>query len=255
MIRFLDDGRICLSNNAAERALRGIAVAGTTGPSRAPTVAASALPPSIHSSQASERHGFMIVEDDPFADILPPLLPRLAALDQLTRVLYVGTFSKTLSASLRSGYIAGPRGLIASLTDVKMLSVLNSSGYVEQVIHDLIARGHYRRHLRRLQTRVAQATASTMAHLTRLGFTGMRALSGGYYVWCPLPGGDDLALSRRAAGEGIFIAPSTIFSVDGAGYTPAMRVNIAYGDHPKFVDFLARHQAGQAALKDEAAAP
>ena len=99
MIRFLDDGRICLSNNAAERALRGIAVAGTTGPSRAPTVAASALPPSIHSSQASERHGFMIVEDDPFADILPPLLPRLAALDQLTRVLYVGTLSGASAAS------------------------------------------------------------------------------------------------------------------------------------------------------------
>ncbi len=194
--------------------------------------------------QAGERHGFMIVEDDPFADILPPLLPRLAALDQLNRVLYVGTFSKTLSASLRSGYIAGPQGLIASLTDVKMLSVVNSSGYVEQVIHDLIARGHYRRHLRRLQNRVVQATASTMAQLARLGFTGIRPPSGGYYVWCPLPGGDDLELSRRAAAQGIFIAPSTIFSVDAVGYTPAMRVNIAYADHPKFLDFLSRQHGG-----------
>ncbi len=193
--------------------------------------------------QAGERHGFMIVEDDPFADILPPLLPRLAALDQLTRVLYVGTFSKTLSASLRSGYIAGPHSLIASLTDVKMLSVVNSSGYVERVIHDLIAHGHYRRHLRRLQNRVAQATASTIAQLTRLGFSGVRPPSGGYYVWCPLEGGDDIELSRRAAAEGIFIAPSTIFSVDGVGYTPAMRVNIAYADHPKFVDFLIRQKA------------
>lgn len=193
--------------------------------------------------RAAERHGFMIVEDDPFADILPPLLPRLAALDQLARVLYVGTFSKTLSASLRSGYIAGPRNLIASLTDVKMLSVVNSSGYVEQVIHDLIARGHYRRHLRRLQNRVAQATASTMTALTRLGFTGVLPPSGGYYVWCPLEGDDDLELSRRAAVEGIFIAPSTIFSLDGVGYTPAMRVNIAYANHPKFVDFLAKRRA------------
>ncbi len=38
----------------------------------------------------------MVVEDDPFADILPPMTPRLAALDHLDRVLYVGTFSKTL---------------------------------------------------------------------------------------------------------------------------------------------------------------
>ena len=40
--RFLDDGRICLTNNAAERALRGIALGRKSGSSRAPTAAASA---------------------------------------------------------------------------------------------------------------------------------------------------------------------------------------------------------------------
>jgi hypothetical protein len=40
--RFLDDGRICLSNNAAERALRGIALGESHGYSPVPTAAASA---------------------------------------------------------------------------------------------------------------------------------------------------------------------------------------------------------------------
>ena len=43
-IRFLDDGKICLSNNAAERALRGSPSAGATGCSRVPIAAASGQP-------------------------------------------------------------------------------------------------------------------------------------------------------------------------------------------------------------------
>jgi hypothetical protein len=41
-IRFLDDGRICLSNNAAERALRGVALGAGHGYSPVPTAAANA---------------------------------------------------------------------------------------------------------------------------------------------------------------------------------------------------------------------
>jgi len=47
MTRFLDDGRVCLSNNAAERACAASPSAGTIGPLPAPTEAASVPPPSI----------------------------------------------------------------------------------------------------------------------------------------------------------------------------------------------------------------
>ncbi|MFX7052503.1 aminotransferase class I/II-fold pyridoxal phosphate-dependent enzyme, partial [Acinetobacter baumannii] len=83
------------------------------------------------------RHGVTIVEDDPFADILAPTLYRLASLDQLESVISLGTFAKTLSASLRVGYIAASAGTITALRDMKMLTVVNSSGYVERLVHDL----------------------------------------------------------------------------------------------------------------------
>ncbi|MDZ7809942.1 MAG: PLP-dependent aminotransferase family protein [Arhodomonas sp.] len=70
----------------------------------------------------AERHDLILIEDDPFADLIPHVTPRLAALDGLQRVIYLGTFSKTLSAGLRSGYIAAGEGLIDSLTDIKMLT-------------------------------------------------------------------------------------------------------------------------------------
>ena len=49
LTRFLKDGRLCMSNNAAERALAASQSAGGTGPS--PTKAVAAPPPSAHSSR------------------------------------------------------------------------------------------------------------------------------------------------------------------------------------------------------------
>ena len=56
--------------------------------------------------QAAERHGFFVVEDDIFSDLQVKATPRLATLDQLSRVIYARSFSKTLSGSLRVGFIA-----------------------------------------------------------------------------------------------------------------------------------------------------
>ena len=53
--------------------------------------------------QAAERHGFFVVEDDIFCDLQVKATPRLATLDQLNRVIYARSFSKTLSGSLRVG--------------------------------------------------------------------------------------------------------------------------------------------------------
>ena len=53
--------------------------------------------------QAAERHNFTVVEDDIFCDLQVKTTPRLATLDQLNRVIYARSFSKTLSGSLRVG--------------------------------------------------------------------------------------------------------------------------------------------------------
>ncbi len=191
--------------------------------------------------QAAHRHGFLIVEDDPFADILPAGAPRLAALDQLDRVIYVGTFSKTLSASLRVGYLAAAPALATALTDIKMLSVAATSQYVERFVFDLIAGGHYLRHLRRLRARIESATETALAELAGLGLSIQRP-DGGFYLWATLPvDTDEIALCRQAAAESIFLAPGQVFSPqrDG-GHTPAIRINVAHASDPRFLAFLAR---------------
>lgn len=143
--------------------------------------------------QLAERHDFHIVEDDPFADILPAASPRLAALDQLNRVLYVGTFSKTLSASLRVGYVAAHPKTVADLSHIKLVTVVATSDHTERFVFGLMSSGHYLRHLRRLRGRVADATTRALADLDAIGLPVARPRDGGF-----LSLGGVTAGSRRA---------------------------------------------------------
>lgn len=211
-----------------------------------PTGGSISLPVAHNLLQIAARAGLYVVEDDPFGDVLPATQPRLAALDQLDRVIYIGTFSKTLSASLRIGYIAASLKLANALANMKMLTVVNSSGYLERMVSDLIAAGQYRHHLRRLRERIDRASLRARTTLERLNLPIMAPPSGGYYLWTELPEGiDDLALARRASQQGIFIAPGSVFFPERDKTRPGMRINIAYADDPAFVRFIRQEIGAQ----------
>ena len=190
--------------------------------------------------RAATENDLLIVEDDPFADILPYTAPRLAALDQLQRVLYIGTFSKTLAASFRCGYLAAAPRLAGELNELKVVTAVSTSAHDERLIFQLIEQGHYLKHLRRLRLRASKATIESVEALERLGFRIRRPFGGGFYLWIELPehmGGEDLV--HDAVREGIFIAPAANFSTVRL-VTPAMRVNVAHGTDPAFLAWMRR---------------
>ncbi|MPZ11437.1 MAG: aminotransferase class I/II-fold pyridoxal phosphate-dependent enzyme [Kiloniellaceae bacterium] len=107
--------------------------------------------------QIAERYGFYVVEDDIFGDLQVKTTPRLAALDQLRRVIYVRSFSKTLSGSLRVGLVACSHQLANDFAEIKMLTSITSSQVTERLIYLMLVDGHYRKYLGRLQQRLDDA--------------------------------------------------------------------------------------------------
>lgn len=204
-----------------------------------PTGGSISLPKAHKLLQLATEFDCLVVEDDPFADLLSASAPRLAALDQLERVIYVSSFSKTLSAGLRVGYIAGATERIAALCDLKMVTVVSTSDFVERVVHQLISAGQYRRHLNRLKTLLSEVHQPAIKALTRTGVRVHPADPAGYYLWVELDKAhDELALARRAAANGIFLAPGSVFYPDRQAPYPAMRVNVAYASDPRFLRFV-----------------
>ena len=158
-------------------------------------------------------------------------------LDQLRRVIYLGSFSKTLAANLRVGFIACEPTLARQLTDLKMLVGLTSSELGGRVVYRVLSEGHYRRHLDRLRQRLAAARDQGAAVLEGFGFARLDGARHGMFHWVDT-GIDSIALAQAMLDRGFLMAPGSLFSPSQAPGT-RMRFNVTTLQNPKMLAALA----------------
>lgn len=214
--------------------LTNAALHNPTGASLAPATAHRLL-------TLAESAGMAVVEDDIFADFEPdPPGPRLAALDGLARVVQVGSFSKTLSAAARCGYVAARPDWIEALADLKLATSFGNGGLAARLVHRLLTDGTYRRHVEGVRERLARALPETARRLDDAGLRLWTEPRGGLFLWASLPEGLDSAdVARRAMAEGVVLAPGNVFSVtQSAGR--CLRFNVAQCAGPQAFAVLRR---------------
>lgn len=188
----------------------------------------------------AEQHGVTIIEDDIFADFETEPSPRLAAFDGLERVVQVGSFSKTLSASLRCGYIAVRPDWVEGLIDLKIAISFASGRLSAELLLAVLQDGTYRKHVESLRARLAQARTQACARLGALGLRPWVLPRAGMYLWCALPGRVEAAeIARRALEDGVVLAPGNVFSpAQSAGRF--LRFNAAQCADPRIFQVLKR---------------
>lgn len=189
---------------------------------------------------AAATHDLTIIEDDIFADFEPDPSPRLAALDGLSRVIRIGSFSKTLSASIRCGYIAARADWIEALIDLQVATSFGGpSPAAAELVSGALCDGGYRKHLDALRRRLAKSRRETGAKLAALGIRPWIEPRGGFYLWCNLPDGHDAAdVARAALSENVVLAPGNVFSLSQSA-TEFMRFNVAQMADPRVFAVLA----------------
>ena len=211
-----------------------------TGTDMSPHVAFKVL-------QAAERHNFSIVEDDIFCDLQVKTTPRLATLDQLDRVIYARSFSKTLSGSLRVGFVACPPHVANELADIKMLTSITTSLFTERLIYLMLVEGHYRKYLSRLHERLGEARIDIVRAFERIGLELFAEPADGMFVWARFPHIDDsLALAEASQRDGIILAPGTVFRAH-LERSPWLRFNVAVCEDTRVQRWLQRQAADKAA--------
>lgn len=188
----------------------------------------------------AEQYDFLVVEDDIYCDLSPPGHPatRLASLDQLRRVVYMGSFSKTLAANLRVGFVAASAELVSSLTDAKLLAGLSTPEINERVLYKVLTEGHYRKHVERVRGRLDRARDETRRVLEDMGLSLFPGQHAGMYLWADT-GRDTNAIATAGHEEGYLFAPGSLFSPSQlpSGW---MRFNVACSQDPAMLAFLAR---------------
>jgi DNA-binding transcriptional MocR family regulator len=175
----------------------------------------------------ADQAGLTIVEDDIFADLESAPAPRLAAFDGLNRVIHIGSFSKTLSASARCGFIAARRDWIEGLIELQIATCFGAGRLASELVHALLKDGSYRRHTDGLRMRLARAMAHTAANLKAIGIKPWLRQPAGMFLWCRLPDGlEATAVAHRALAANVVLAPGNAFSVSqtAGGF---LRFNVA----------------------------
>jgi len=202
-----------------------------TGASLAPHIAHRLL-------KLAEKHNLQIVEDDIFADFEQAPAPRLAAFDGLDRVIHIGSFSKTLTASIRCGYIAARPDWIEELVDLKLATSFGGANLSAQLVHSVLLDGSYRKHMNRVRAQLADAMTVVSTKLKGIGLVPWIEPNAGMFLWCKLPHGLDAAkVAATGMKKGIVLAPGNAFSLSqsAAAY---MRINVAQSTHGDVVPMI-----------------
>lgn len=168
--------------------------------------------------RAAERASAWIIEDDYVGEFNyaghPP--PTLKSVDTAGRVIYVGSFSKTLFAALRLGYVVAPPNLVDVFYRIAGATLQGSPASLQSVVASFIERGHFASHIRRMR----RVYADRLQALLDVSATHMQGMldaaptdTGFHTLGRLAPDFDAVEVSRRAAERNIFVSSVERFAI------------------------------------------
>jgi GntR family transcriptional regulator/MocR family aminotransferase len=160
----------------------------------------------------AKRRNSVIVEDDYDGEFRYEGQPleSLQGLDAEGRIIYVGTFSRTVFPALRVGYLIVPKSLTAAFTAAKWLNDQHSATLEQQTLAEFITSGAYERHLRRVRRRNAARRAALLDAIHK-------------YL------GDRVEVTGDGAGAHVVLWPTQRVSEEGVIHQAALRGVGVYG--------------------------
>lgn len=152
-----------------------------------------------------EREGRYIIEDDYDSEFRYASRPigAMQGLDGGRRVVYVGTFSRSIAPSIRAAYLILPDALLGVYREKFDHGAATVSRFEQRVLSEFLSSGQYVRHLRRVGNRY-RARCAALADALGAAFPGgeVRGEQAGLHLLLTLPGREDGDLVARAAAAG-----------------------------------------------------
>ena len=169
----------------------------------------------------------VVVEDDIYAEFELTPAARLSVFDGLERVIQIGSFSKTLSASVRVGYVAAKPEWLEGLVDLKIATSFSGGRMAQELVWHALTDSGYRKHLDAMRVRLAQAMQTVLPKLRALGIEPLVLPQAGMFLWCRLPAGFDAAqVAQVCLQQGVVLAPGNAFSLSQQA-ADCVRFNVA----------------------------
>lgn len=164
----------------------------------------------------ARQTGAWIFEDDydsEFRYVGRPLAA-LQGLDEGSRVIYAGTFSKVLFPGLRLGYVVLPPALVDAFVAARTVADRNAPGLDQAVVARFLAEGHFASHLRRMRELYRERQLVLLAAATKhlVGTLHLEPQDAGMHLVGKLRAGrDDVDAAHRAAALRVDVVPLSAY--------------------------------------------
>jgi DNA-binding transcriptional MocR family regulator len=213
-----------------------------------PTGLCLSLPEAFDILSLAKAHDMLIIEDDVYSDLEDTPSPRLSALDGFKQTIYISSFSKTISAAVRCGFIAANAETIAAVTNLQQAATFGGAAISSQIIESILAEGGYRKWTKTLREKLAMRRRRAVDELRDLGFRLDHVPDAGMFLWAAAPEGlSPDALIAAAADHKLALSHSSAFSI-GRRFPQHFRFNASHLCGPSvFADLRSALQTATAA--------
>ncbi len=173
---------------------------------------------------AGEMDGRYLIEDDYDGEfrLKGRPIPSLQASDRLGKVIYIGTFSKSIAPAIRTGYMALPPPLLEAYEKKCSFYSTTVSGIDQRILNEFIRNGHFERHMNRMRKIYRDRHDVLLAELKEMEgqfwVTGENA--GLHLLVHDRLGRSEGQLVRQAAKAGVKVYGLSEFSVGNAPFCP-----------------------------------
>lgn len=179
----------------------------------------------------SARHNFAILEDDYDYDYHYSILPHLplASYRHQGRVIYIGSFSKSLASNVRLGFMVAAADFISQAAVYRRLIDLRNDNILEDALATLITNGDIGRYLKKANKTYAERL-DNLDHLLQTHLADKiryRRPTGGMAAWVRFRPKYDLArIAQRAAKKGLYISNGKDYNYAGTSHN-GLRIGFA----------------------------
>lgn len=200
----------------------------------------------------ADRRDVLLVEDDPYGDLYfpdttsPAETRPIKADDGAGRVVYLGSFSKTLAPGFRVAWLVGPAPIVAKIEIAKQSADICSGALDQRIVHRAVRDGvvsaqaeALRNHYQAKRTVMEEALARELA--TEVSWVPPR---GGFFLWVTIKGGlDAQVVLEHAIAAGVTFVIGSAFFVNGAGHD-TLRLSFSQPRAARLAEGVARLAKG-----------
>ncbi|WP_173101444.1 PLP-dependent aminotransferase family protein [Actinomadura verrucosospora] len=167
------------------------------------------------------EYDVLVIEDNPYGLLGYEGEPmRALRADDPDRVIYLGSFSKTIASGLRVGWVLAPHAVRAKLVLAAESAILCPSNFSQLAVREYLLTQPWREQIKAFREMYRERRDAMLDALDQLmpdGCTWTRP-GGGFFVWVTLPEGlDAKAMAPRAIADRVAYVPGTGFYADGGG--------------------------------------